>query len=129
MLSDGARCLGLLCLDNARAGEADERFVLVRCKNVVFATGGPAGMYADSVYPLGHCGAAGLAFEAGVRSYQPMNVNFGLFPPLASAVTGENGTRLRGSEKTQAKRRALSARALVDLEQWIAGDEQAAAAE
>jgi methylenetetrahydrofolate--tRNA-(uracil-5-)-methyltransferase len=67
--------------------------------------------------------------EADARSYQPMNVNFGLFPPLASAVTGENATRLRGSEKTLAKRRALSARALVDLEQWITGDRPAAAAE
>ena len=78
VLSDGARCLGLLCLDNARAGEEDERFVLVRCKNVVFATGGPAGMYADSVYPLGHCGAAGLAFEAGVRGQNLTEWQYGM---------------------------------------------------
>jgi methylenetetrahydrofolate--tRNA-(uracil-5-)-methyltransferase len=58
-----------------------------------------------------------------------MNINFGLFPPLVSAVKEQTGIRLRGSEKTRAKRRALSARALVDLEQWIAGDRRAAAAE
>jgi methylenetetrahydrofolate--tRNA-(uracil-5-)-methyltransferase len=63
--------------------------------------------------------------DAGPRSYQPMNVNFGLFPPLAHPVKGESGQRLRGTEKTLAKKRALSARALADLERWIAGDPHA----
>jgi len=68
--------------------------------------------------------------DAGPRSYQPMNVNFGLFPPLAQAPTRRSdGTRLRGPEKTLAKKQALSARALNDLEQWIAGGGHAAAAE
>jgi methylenetetrahydrofolate--tRNA-(uracil-5-)-methyltransferase len=68
--------------------------------------------------------------DAGPRSYQPMNVNFGLFPPLAQAPTRHaDGTRLRGPEKTLAKKQALSARALTDLERWIAGDGHAAAAE
>jgi methylenetetrahydrofolate--tRNA-(uracil-5-)-methyltransferase len=50
-----------------------------------------------------------------------MNINFGLFPPLASAPTKKpDGTRLRGNEKTIAKKQALSARALVDLDRWIA---------
>jgi methylenetetrahydrofolate--tRNA-(uracil-5-)-methyltransferase len=65
--------------------------------------------------------------DAGPRSYQPMNVNFGLFPPLAHAVTHPDGGRLRGTEKTLAKKRALSARALADLEHWIAGTARAAA--
>jgi methylenetetrahydrofolate--tRNA-(uracil-5-)-methyltransferase len=68
----------------------------------------------------------------GARSYQPMNVNFGLFPPLAQtfrrdAVKHPDGVRLRGTEKTLAKKRALAARALADLEQWIAGGARAAA--
>jgi methylenetetrahydrofolate--tRNA-(uracil-5-)-methyltransferase len=63
--------------------------------------------------------------DAGPRSYQPMNVNFGLFPPLTHPVKGESGQRLRGTEKTLAKKRALSARALADLERWIAGDPHA----
>jgi methylenetetrahydrofolate--tRNA-(uracil-5-)-methyltransferase len=67
--------------------------------------------------------------DAGPRSYQPMNVNFGLFPPLAHAIKGEAGKRLRGPEKALAKKRALTTRALVDLERWIAGDHHAAAAE
>ena len=62
------------------------------------------------------------AIESGPRSFQPMNVNFGLFPPLAQMPTRKpDGSRLRGTEKTVAKKQALSARALADLEQWIGG--------
>jgi methylenetetrahydrofolate--tRNA-(uracil-5-)-methyltransferase len=66
--------------------------------------------------------------DAGPRSFQPMNINFGLFPPLASAPTrAEDGTRLRGTAKTVAKKRAISQRALADLDQWLAkGTRQAA---
>jgi methylenetetrahydrofolate--tRNA-(uracil-5-)-methyltransferase len=67
--------------------------------------------------------------DAGTRSFQPMNVNFGLFPPLASPPTKKaDGTRLRGNEKTVAKKQALSARALADLDRWIAEHLQIAAA-
>ena len=57
---------------------------------------------------------------ASVRSFQPMNVNFGLFPPLASVPTkAPDGSRLRGTAKTAAKKQALGARALADLETWM----------
>jgi methylenetetrahydrofolate--tRNA-(uracil-5-)-methyltransferase len=60
--------------------------------------------------------------DAGTRSYQPMNVNFGLFPPLAQAPSKHpDGSRLRGNAKTLAKKRALCARALADLDQWLDG--------
>ena len=55
--------------------------------------------------------------EPGKRSFQPMNVNFGLFPEIA--VPKQEGVRLRGKEKTQAKKRALSARALNDFKTWL----------
>ncbi len=68
--------------------------------------------------------------DAGPRSYQPMNVNFGLFPPLVQAVRhADDGTRLRGTARTLAKKQALSRRALNDLELWLAGGAPAAAAE
>jgi methylenetetrahydrofolate--tRNA-(uracil-5-)-methyltransferase len=58
----------------------------------------------------------------GPRSYQPMNVNFGLFPPLTHALPkGEGGKRLRGTTKSLAKKEMLCRRALADLEHWIAG--------
>src|SRR4029079_13407285 len=70
---------------------------------------------------LGHITGGHIeTIESGARSFQPMNINFGLFPPLASPPTQKlDGTRLRGSEKTVAKRQAISARALSDLDRWI----------
>jgi methylenetetrahydrofolate--tRNA-(uracil-5-)-methyltransferase len=67
--------------------------------------------------------------EPGTRSFQPMNINFGLFPPLATVPTRKpDGTRLRGNEKTIARKQALSARALADLDRWIADHLNIAAA-
>src|SRR6266567_3321646 len=77
----------------------------------------------------GHVEIASRAGPASPRSYQPMNVNFGLFPPLAHAIKGEGGLRLRGSQKTLAKKRAITQRALADLERWISGHDRAVAAE
>ncbi|MCB1542004.1 MAG: methylenetetrahydrofolate--tRNA-(uracil(54)-C(5))-methyltransferase (FADH(2)-oxidizing) TrmFO [Rhodoblastus sp.] len=57
--------------------------------------------------------------DAGPRSFQPMNVNFGLFPPLTEAVKSPDGRRLRGPEKARAKKMALSARAELDLAKWL----------
>jgi methylenetetrahydrofolate--tRNA-(uracil-5-)-methyltransferase len=79
---------------------------------------------------LGHITGGHIeTIDAGARSFQPMNVNFGLFPPLAIAPTRKpDGTRLRGNEKTVAKKQALSARALADLDRWIAEHVQVSAA-
>ena len=57
--------------------------------------------------------------DAGPPSFQPMNVNFGLFPPLGEAVKSEDGKRLRGPEKAKASKRAMSLRAERDLEGWL----------
>jgi methylenetetrahydrofolate--tRNA-(uracil-5-)-methyltransferase len=67
--------------------------------------------------------------DAGPRSFQPMNINFGLFPPLATAPTTDaDGKRLRGPAKTVAKKQALCQRALADLAVWdAAGRDEAAA--
>jgi len=60
--------------------------------------------------------------DAGPRSYQPMNINFGLFPPTGEALpSAEDGRRLRGPAKALAKKQALTRRALADLDQWIGG--------
>lgn len=61
------------------------------------------------------------------RDFQPMNINFGLFPPIGQPVVGEDGKRLRGNEKTLARKRALSARALRDFDAWLGESRRAAA--
>ncbi len=78
ILTAGKRAAGLLCLDRKRAGNPAERFVLIRCAAVIWACGGPAGLYADTVYPRGHAGATGLAFEAGARGKNLTEWQFGL---------------------------------------------------
>ncbi|MGH6671593.1 MAG: methylenetetrahydrofolate--tRNA-(uracil(54)-C(5))-methyltransferase (FADH(2)-oxidizing) TrmFO [Xanthobacteraceae bacterium] len=60
---------------------------------------------------LGHITGGHIeTINAGARSFQPMNVNFGLFPPLASVAA-------RGAKKDSQKQ-ALCARARTDLELW-----------
>ncbi len=69
---------------------------------------------------LGHITGGHIeTIDAGPRSFQPMNINFGLFPPLAAMPKSPDGKRLRGNEKALAKKRALTARALNDVRQWL----------
>ena len=58
--------------------------------------------------------------DAGPKSFQPMNINFGLFPPLDVAPKAPDGKRLRGPEKAVARKKAITARAMADLEAWLA---------
>ena len=60
---------------------------------------------------------------AEADTFQPMNVNFGLFPPIEEANEAANEVpgnrkpkRLRGRERKQ----AMSARALADFDAWLA---------
>jgi methylenetetrahydrofolate--tRNA-(uracil-5-)-methyltransferase len=78
---------------------------------------------------LGHITGGHIeTIDSGPRSFQPMNVNFGLFPPLAHAPSvGPDGKKLRGPEKAVAKKRALCRRALADLDAWIGGETAQAA--
>ncbi len=58
--------------------------------------------------------------DEGPRSYQPMNVNFGLFPPMEVAITkNADGKRLKGPEKSVARKHALTARAKLAVQDWV----------
>ncbi len=52
-----------------------------------------------------------ITLNADAKSFQPMNVNFGLFPDLEA-----------GRGKSRARKPELSARALVDLDRWLAAE-------
>ena len=67
--------------------------------------------------------------DEGPRSFQPMNVNFGLFPPLERAPKSPDGKRLRGTDKTRAKKQALTDRARADLAEWLGETAVSVAAE
>jgi methylenetetrahydrofolate--tRNA-(uracil-5-)-methyltransferase len=69
------------------------------------------------------------SIEAGPRSFQPMNVNFGLFPPMPgkSIAADGAGRKLRGADKAAAKKQAFSARAATDLAAWLGASANLAA--
>ena len=56
---------------------------------------------------------------SGKGSFQPMNVNFGLFPPIDAPSHNSEGKRLKGDDRNRAKRRAIADRALTDLAAWL----------
>lgn len=56
----------------------------------------------------------------GKGSFQPMNVNFGLFPEMQAPSRDAEGNRIRGKAKSVAKKKLMSARALTDLAGWSA---------
>jgi len=65
---------------------------------------------------------------SGPSSFQPMNVNFGLFPPLAEPPEFDRKSKLgRAKARELAKKSAISRRALTDLAAWIGAQTKAAA--
>jgi len=62
----------------AVAAVPDGGFEAYLAPNVVFATGGPGGLYRTSVYPEVHTGAIGLALLAGARAQSLPESQYGL---------------------------------------------------
>jgi methylenetetrahydrofolate--tRNA-(uracil-5-)-methyltransferase len=64
------------------------------------------------------------------RSFQPMNINYGLLPPLDDVPQKTpDGKRLKGPERGLAKKKLQSRRALAVLADWLERGSLAAAAE
>jgi len=57
--------------------------------------------------------------EGGKNSFQPMNINYGLLPPMETPKTGEDGVKIPLKERGRAKKRLMSLRALADLKSWL----------
>jgi len=74
-----------------------------------FAAAQAHGMRVASPAPVTALGAllAHITAGADAKSFQPMNVNYGLFPPLAVAERGRD------------KKKAMAQRALAALEEWL----------
>jgi succinate dehydrogenase/fumarate reductase flavoprotein subunit len=66
LLTDTAagRVYGVLCIDSSTA---ENSFTVYLAKNIIFAVGGPAGLYRDTVYPINHFGASGVLAREGVE--------------------------------------------------------------
>ncbi|CAN0347904.1 unnamed protein product, partial [Phaeothamnion confervicola] len=59
-----------------------------------------------------------LTGGAAADSFQPMNVNFGLFPPIDAPMTAD-GKRVRGKAKAPARKGSFCSRALQDQREWL----------
>jgi succinate dehydrogenase/fumarate reductase flavoprotein subunit len=66
------RAAGAVALD------ADGGFEVYAAENVVFAVGGPGGLYETSVYPPAHTGAIGVALLAGAKAQGLPESQYGL---------------------------------------------------
>jgi len=65
---------------------------------------------------------AHITGNADAKTFQPMNVNYGLFPDM------EPPPGVKGKDRGRAKKQAMSRRAIADLVAWLqSGDETAAA--
>lgn len=73
VLKDEGEVCGLLCFD-MDIGD----YVAFASPNVVLATGGPAGIYSDSVYPVSHHGTTSLALNAGAALQNMTEWQYGL---------------------------------------------------
>ncbi|MDH7512431.1 MAG: FAD-binding protein [Clostridiales bacterium] len=69
---------GAIALDRKKLRAPSLGFVLFNAVNVVLGTGGPAGMYRESVYPTSQLGSHGMAFEAGAAAQNLTESQFGL---------------------------------------------------
>jgi len=76
---------------------------------------------------LGHI--TGGHLDAGKGSFQPMNINYGLMPPLEPPKRAEDGRRLGAKERGRAKKRLMGERALAEVDAWLAAAPALEAAE
>jgi methylenetetrahydrofolate--tRNA-(uracil-5-)-methyltransferase len=67
--------------------------------------------------------------EKGPSSFQPMNINYGLLPPIETPRRDEYGKPIPLKQRGRARKKLMSERALRDLDGWLAGRMERAAAE
>ncbi|WP_163540786.1 FAD-binding protein [Occultella kanbiaonis] len=79
LIVSGGAIAGLLVLrQDVPADSEESQYLLFRTTNIVFATGGPAGIYATRVFPNGQWGASGAAYRGGVHGKNLTEWQFGL---------------------------------------------------
>ena len=78
LLKKGENIIGAIGIRKSEIYEENNGLVLFNCKNIVMATGGPAGIYKNSVYPVCHKGMSGLAIEVGAECANLQEWQYGL---------------------------------------------------
>ncbi len=54
---------------------------------------------------------------ADTTTFQPMNINYGLFPPIT--LQASDGRPIKGKDKARLRKKAIAERALSDLAKWL----------
>jgi succinate dehydrogenase/fumarate reductase flavoprotein subunit len=72
------KVVGLLAINLNEINNENYGLTLFNCKNIIYGTGGPAGIYFNSVYPLSHMGSTGIALEAGAKAVNLTESQYGL---------------------------------------------------
>lgn len=78
LIERGGKLLGALGVDKTQIYSDTRGLVLFNCPNIILATGGPAGIYKNSVYPKCHKGMTSLAVEAGAKCSNLQEWQYGL---------------------------------------------------
>ena len=78
LILDQMQAIQILTYMNQVNIHSEPAYKIIWCKNVILATGGPAGMYHDSVYPVSQTGSTGMAFEAGASGKNLTEWQFGM---------------------------------------------------
>lgn len=65
-----------------------------------------------------HITGGHLEGPGGISKFQPMNINYGLLPPLEAPKVDEAGVKIPLKERGRAKKRLMSLRALEALKAW-----------
>lgn len=73
ILTDNGSATGLIAISTVTS-----EFIIIKSPHIVLATGGPAAIYFDSVYPESHTGSTGLAYEAGASLTNLAEWQYGL---------------------------------------------------
>ncbi|HOD92872.1 MAG TPA: FAD-binding protein [Clostridia bacterium] len=78
ILQDKGSAYGLVAINANKVNEENFGITVFNCTNIIYATGGPAGIYDTSVYPISHTGSTGIAFEAGANGINLTESQYGI---------------------------------------------------
>jgi succinate dehydrogenase/fumarate reductase flavoprotein subunit len=75
--SKGLNVIGAIAI-NTLEKDVSRAFIMFNATNIVLGTGGPAGIYETSVYPLSQNGSTGMALRAGATGQNLTESQFGI---------------------------------------------------
>ncbi|MFA5340959.1 MAG: FAD-binding protein [Clostridia bacterium] len=78
ILQENESAYGLIAINANKVDQDNFGITIFSCTNIVYATGGPAGIYDTSVYPISHTGSTGVAFEAGANGINLTESQYGI---------------------------------------------------